>query len=131
VRALDTNVLVRALVADDEKQSPRAAEVLKNERFFVPVTVVLELEWVLRSRYRLGSAAVADAIARLTRLENAVIGESAAVAAAAAMSHSGWDFADALHHALSHGCESFATFDDGLVRRAKKARSLAPPVVAL
>ena len=51
MRAVDTNVLVRALVRDDAAQSAKAEEVLARDEVFVPVTVMLELEWVLRSRY--------------------------------------------------------------------------------
>jgi len=55
--ALDTNVLVRWLTDDDANQSAVVASLLevaeKEEvRLFVPVTVILETEWVLRSRYR-------------------------------------------------------------------------------
>lgn len=52
--ALDTNVLVRWLTDDDAKQSAIVASLLeraatKEARLFVPVTVILETEWVLRS----------------------------------------------------------------------------------
>jgi predicted nucleic-acid-binding protein len=47
VRAVDTNLLVRALVRDDAAQSAAAESVLANEPVFIPVTVMLELEWVL------------------------------------------------------------------------------------
>src|SRR3546814_19327915 len=53
---LDTNILVRWLVDDDAAQSRRIAERLRRaarreETLFVPMTVMLELGWVLRSRY--------------------------------------------------------------------------------
>jgi predicted nucleic-acid-binding protein len=53
---LDTNVLVRWLVEDDDRQAARAKRLFETTRsrrttLFVPVTVMLELEWVLRSRY--------------------------------------------------------------------------------
>jgi len=51
VRAVDTNLIVRALVRDDPAQSAAAETVLANEPVFIPVTVMLQLEWVLRSRY--------------------------------------------------------------------------------
>lgn len=51
MRAVDTNVLVRALVQDDPTQARRAQACLNAQRVYVPVTVILELEWVLRSRY--------------------------------------------------------------------------------
>ncbi len=57
VASLDTNVLVRLIVQDDEQQALVVAKLLarhakKSESLFVAVTVMLELEWVLRSRYR-------------------------------------------------------------------------------
>ena len=51
MRAIDTNVLVRAIVNDDTAQSASAIELLTDHDIYIPVTVVLELEWVLRSRY--------------------------------------------------------------------------------
>lgn len=50
MRALDTNVLVRALVQDDAAQGRRAEAFLSAQPVYVPVTVILESEWVLRSR---------------------------------------------------------------------------------
>jgi predicted nucleic-acid-binding protein len=51
MRAIDTNILVRALVRDDAVQSAKAEALLQgDEQLYVPVTVILELEWVLRSR---------------------------------------------------------------------------------
>lgn len=60
---LDTNVLVRWLVEDDDKQAARAKELFEAARaeqtmYFVPSTVMLELEWVLRSRYQFDKATV-------------------------------------------------------------------------
>ena len=66
----------------------------------------------------------------LAYLENAVIGEQGAVVAAAEKLRQGWDFADALQHALATGCTDFATFDTRLVRRAGRAELIDPPVIA-
>jgi predicted nucleic-acid-binding protein len=123
MRAIDTNVLVRAIVNDNPAQSARAIALLAEHAIFIPVTVVLELEWVLRSRYAFSPAVVAQAIAKITALNNVVVGERAAVLSAAARAALGWDFADALHVALSAGCEDFTTLDADLVKRA--ARELA------
>ena len=121
MRAIDTNVLVRALVNDNAAQSARAVALLTGHDIFIPVTVVLELEWVLRSRYAFAPKVVAQAIEKIAALSNVVVGERAAVLAAAARAAQGWDFADALHHALSHGCEDFLTLDADLVKRAARA----------
>lgn len=131
MRAVDTNVLVRALVQDDPDQGRRAQAFLKAHPVYVPITVILELEWVLRSRYGYPPRAIADAMEKLAVLENAVVGEQTAVVAAAAKIRHGWDFADALHHSLADGCEDFATFDTHLARRAGRDDSTAPPVIAI
>ena len=123
MRAIDTNVLVRAIVNDDTAQSARAVALLTEAEVFIPVTVMLELEWVLRSRYAFAPKVVAQAIAKITALGNVLVGEREAVLSAASRAAQGWDFADALHVALSQGCEDFTTLDADLVKRA--ARELA------
>ena len=131
MRALDTNVLVRALVQDDPAQGRRAQACLSAQQVYLPVTVILELEWVLRSRYGYSPRAIADAMEKLAILESAIVGEQAAVVAAARKMRQGWDFADALHHALAAGCDDFATFDTNLAQRAGRDKSTAPPVIAI
>jgi len=121
VRSIDTNVLVRALVNDNAAQSARAVALLTEHDIFIPVTVMLELEWVLRSRYAFAPKVVAQVVEKIAALSNVVVGERNAVLAATARAAQGWDFADALHHALSHGCEDFCTLDADLVKRAARA----------
>lgn len=133
MRAIDTNVLVRALVNDNAAQSARAVALLTGHDIFIPVTVVLELEWVLRSRYAFTPKVVAQAIEKIAALGNVVVGERTAVLAAAARAAQGWDFAGALHHALSQGCEDFSTLDADLVKRAARATASGAkvtPVIA-
>ncbi|MCI5218515.1 MAG: type II toxin-antitoxin system VapC family toxin [Candidatus Electrothrix sp. LOE2] len=47
----DTNVIVRLLVGDDKSQSEKAKQLFEQEEIFIPTTVVLECEWVLRYAY--------------------------------------------------------------------------------
>ena len=101
MRAIDTNVLVRAQVRDDAAQAARANALLSAHEFFIPVAVILELKWVLRSGYAFTPIVVAQAIEKIVSLGNVVVGERDAVLAATARAIQGWDFADALHHALS------------------------------
>jgi predicted nucleic-acid-binding protein len=131
MRAVDTNVLVRALVRDDPKQATRAEALLGEHAIFIPVTVMLELEWVLRSRYGFAPTRVAQALEMVASLGNVVVGERQAVLAATARVSEGWDFADALHHALSEGCDDFVTLDADLARRASRADTLAPAITRL
>ena len=131
MRAVDTNVLVRALVGDDEAQSTRAASLLEGQAIYIPVTVMLELEWVLRSRYAFAPKRVAQALEMLASMGKLTVGERQAVLAATARVAQGWDFADALHHALSAGCDDFVTLDADLARRALRGPKAVPTIVRL
>lgn len=56
MKGVDTNILVRFLVGDDEQQAKKVYELFKKveadkKELFVPATVVLELIWVLESAY--------------------------------------------------------------------------------
>jgi predicted nucleic-acid-binding protein len=60
--ALDTNMLVRLLVNDDLAQAEQAAALIDaSSACFVPITVALELEWVLRGAYKLPRESVISA----------------------------------------------------------------------
>ena len=131
MRAVDTNVLVRALVRDDAAQSPRAETLLQACTLYLPVCVVLELSWILRSQYGFTSRRIARALQLLVALANAAVGERQAVLTAAVRSAKGWDFADALHHALSAGCSDFVTLDATLARQAARSDICTPPVTRL
>lgn len=68
--AIDTNVLVRLLVRDDERQFAEAKRLvdqaaLANEPVLIVLCAILETEWVLRSRYKLDKASIAAAFAQL------------------------------------------------------------------
>jgi predicted nucleic-acid-binding protein len=120
MRAIDTNVLVRAIVNDDAAQSAKAIAFLTDNSVYIPVTVILELEWVLRSRYDFKPELIAQAIVKITALSNVVVGERAAVLSAANRAAKGWDFADGLHLALSEGCDDFTTLDSDLFKSASR-----------
>ena len=119
--ALDTNVLVRWLTDDDANQSAVVASLLeataKNDaRLFVPITVILEIEWVLRSRYRFDKPSVTaalDALMGVTELEFQT--QPALEQALWLYKQTGYpDFADCLHVALvsQAGQRPFLTFED-------------------
>ena len=126
--ALDTNILARLLLEDEADQVRRARRLLdeKGAAFWVPVTVVLELAWVLR-RNGLAREAVTSALRGLLALPRIRFQSPDALAVAVRWTEAGMDFADALHLALSGKAERFATFDEGLVKQARKAGAL--PVV--
>ena len=119
--ALDTNVLVRWLTNDDAKQCAIVlrlfdAAINKGERLFVTVTVMLEVEWVLRTKYHYDRpmvTAALNALLDVTELEFQI---------EPALEHALWlfkqtgsrDFADCLHIALvsQTGQGPLLTFDD-------------------
>lgn len=119
--AIDTNVVVRYLTGDHPEQSPRARVLVDGQPVFVPVTVALEVEWVLRSAYGYGSAEVAGALRAFGGLPTVTIEEAAVVAEALDRLDAGMDFADALHLGTSGQCEGFATFDQRFIKAARAA----------
>jgi predicted nucleic-acid-binding protein len=134
MRALDTNVLARFFVddADDAqaaKQRPAAIAALA-ERSFVSVTVLLELEWVMRGFYELPTRDVSRVLRALASIEHITLEDRDAVLVAVDAFDKGFDFADALHLSRSARASGFATFDQRLAKRAK-ALALTPPVELL
>ena len=119
---LDTNVWVRYVTNDDAAQAARAMRVIsKSTAIFVPKTVLLELERVLRAVYGLSADAVERSLLHVLGLPVVKPEEPEAVAAALEHYRGGLDFADALHMVSAEGV--FHTFDEKCVRKAK-ARSL-------
>ena len=134
MRALDTNVLARFFVddADDAqaaKQRPSAVAAL-SERAFVAVTVLQELEWVMRGFYGLPATDISRVLRSLSSIEHITLEDRGAVLMALDAFDKGLDFADALHMARSSRASGFATFDQRLAKRAKDL-ALSPPVELL
>jgi predicted nucleic-acid-binding protein len=128
VRAVDTNVLVRYYLRDDAAQARLAEKVLSAGDVFVPKSVVLELEWVLRSVAEQPAGKVLDCLAHLIALPGITVEDYEQVETALRNCREGIDFADALHHAASHACDELLTFDDRrYVRRATRL-GFKPPV---
>ncbi len=128
--ALDTNVIVRLLTADDPLQARRAAALIAREpRVWIPVTVLLETEWVLRAAYELRKEVIEAALRKLLALPQVEPDHPEAVEAALKGYAGGLDFADALHLALSSPAERFATFDRRLRARATRLQKAGPKVV--
>ena len=134
MKSLDTNVLARFFIddADDAqaaRQRPTAIAAL-SERAYVSVTVLLELEWVMRGFYDFSRRDVARVMRALVGIEHVALEDRDAVLAALDAFDAGLDFADALHVARSSRAAVFATFDRQLARRAK-ALALSPPIELL
>jgi predicted nucleic-acid-binding protein len=127
--AVDTNVIVRIVVNDDRHQTSRALNLLlRQDRVFVPKTVLLEMEWVLRTAYRLKAPAILRTMRSFMELANWEFEDDVAVRTALEWFEQRMDFADALHLALAGRECSFATFDRALI---SKARELGLQAVAV
>jgi predicted nucleic-acid-binding protein len=109
----DTNVLLRAIVRDDVAQSRLAERVLAEaESVVIPLPVLCELAWVLRSRYRHNAGSIAATLRSLIASDTVITDEPAARAGLAIL-ESGGDFADGViaHLGGSGGADTFVTFD--------------------
>lgn len=125
--ALDTNVLARYLLDDEPAQARAARRLLADAdaEYWVPVTVVLELAWVLR-KSDAPRAVVMDRVRDLLSLRNVRAQNADLVSQALRWAAQGLDLADALHLVLSGRAERFATFDEALVKQARKL-GVQPP----
>jgi predicted nucleic-acid-binding protein len=116
---LDTNVLVRYLVQDDRRQYEKARRLIQREAgngepVLISLLVLLEVEWVLRSRYGLPKADILAAFsALLDAADLAFEDETSVEYALYTWKDSAADFADCLIEARNRrlGCRATATFD--------------------
>ena len=107
-----------------------AYQVLRDEPdLFVPLTVVLKLEWVLRTFYDFGREEVVQVIQHLLGLRNVTLEDWPRIADALEWHGQGLDFADALHLAGSAACELLFSFDDRRFARRAVRLGLRPKVV--
>jgi predicted nucleic-acid-binding protein len=134
--SVDTNVLARFYVDDPgDREGARQRLVarrvmLKSASLFVALTVVLELEWVMRGFYGEPPETFGDVVDHLLGMPHVTVERWEAVKDAADLHRRGLDFADALHWSCSRGCEQFLSFDDRRLRRRARRLGLVPPVVA-
>ena len=120
MKALDTNVLARLLLKDNVLQFKKARALLaSNEIFTAPVTVMLELVWVLESN-DCTSTEIVDSLNLLMSLPNFKPAHEHVIRNALTAYLNGLDFADALHLVLSQKDEALLTFDKSFVKQASK-----------
>jgi predicted nucleic-acid-binding protein len=127
----DTNVLLRAIVGDDEEQGSLAIEALENaELVAVSLQSLCELAWVLDRRYGVSRADVGGAIRRLMETRNVEANRPAAEAGLIMLEHGG-DFADGViaYEGAWLGAETLVSFDRKavalLAAQGRPARLLA------
>lgn len=118
----DTNVLVRAIVADEPKQARVAQSALeKAELIAIAPTTLCEFVWVLSRGYDIPLTEIATAIRRLIASANVEVNRPAVEAGLALLSQGG-DFADGIiaFEGAGLGATTFASFDKDAVKRLKK-----------
>jgi predicted nucleic-acid-binding protein len=124
--ALDTNVLVRYVVQDDSGQLAAARRLIdrcvaEGQSLFVPVTVTLELEWVLRTSFGCVKDDVLQVLSNLFSAAELTFESERALEVALQLYRDGSaDFADCLHIALATeaGEQPLWTFDKGAAKVA-------------
>ena len=128
---VDTNILVRAVVRDDEKQARAAAALLKDaEVIAVSLPCLCEFVWVLRRVYNFGQHDIAAALDALLDARNVTVNRPA-VDAGLAVFKAGGDFADGLiaYEGSWLGGDTFVSFDKKAValiaKQGQQARLLA------
>lgn len=114
--ALDTNILARYLLNDTPAQTESAEQMLSGpEICTAPITVILELVWVLES-CDCERKEIAKALRLLCGLEYFQPQHFDALVRALHWYEGGMDFGDAVHLALSESAAAFRTFDKAFVR---------------
>ena len=122
--AADTNLLVRILTNDDPAQARRAVKLLKSDDIFIPKTVFLETEWVLRHAYGIGRSNIINGFKKILGLSDVSVEDPDSIYHAISWYENKLDFADALHLASSRRCTSFATFDSSFIKKAQQISSM-------
>jgi predicted nucleic-acid-binding protein len=123
---VDTNVLVRYLTRDDQPQYEKARrlidrEVAKGEPVLVSLLVLLETEWVLRSRYEMAKAEIITAFSALLETADLTFEDEPSIETAVySWKDSAADFADCLIESRNRrlGCRATATFDGRALKLA-------------
>lgn len=118
--SIDTNVVVRYLTRDDPRQATIARRLVDEHEVWVARTVLLEVEWVLRSAYGIVPEQACNALRAFAGLPTVTVETPEVIAQALSWMEDGMDFADALHLAVAADGAIFATFDRKLVTRARK-----------
>ncbi|RLB74991.1 MAG: VapC toxin family PIN domain ribonuclease [Deltaproteobacteria bacterium] len=119
MKAIDTNILIRFLIGDDELQAKKVYTIFKTaelekKELFVPLLVILEMVWVLESVYDIPRAEILDSINDLLLMP---IFKFDQLSTLQQFAHSAqgntYDLSDLLiaHSAKTNGCETVITFD--------------------
>ncbi|MCF6291524.1 MAG: type II toxin-antitoxin system VapC family toxin [Desulfobacterales bacterium] len=119
MKGIDTNLLVRFLVGDNEHQTKKVYNIFKKaesskQELFVPLLIVLELIWVLESAYEIPRNEILDSISELLLMPILKFEQQSTLQQfTIAAQGNRYDLSDLLiaHSAKFHGCDAVLTFD--------------------
>ncbi len=119
MKGVDTNILVRFLIGDDELQAKKAYKIFKKaesnrDELFVPLLVVLELIWVLDSVYDITRTEILDSISELLMMPILEFEHKSVLQQFTLSAQTNkYDLADLLiaYSAKLQGCDTVLTFD--------------------
>jgi predicted nucleic-acid-binding protein len=113
LKSVDTNVVVRLLLADDPAQSGIARQIIRPG-VFLPITVLLETGWLLGSFYKFSRVRLVASLLGLLDMPEIHVADEPNVRAAINHFGEGGDFADAIHLVAARGTDAFINFDKGV-----------------
>jgi predicted nucleic-acid-binding protein len=120
LKAVDTNVLARFLLNDDPAQTEMARDIIEAG-VFVPITVLLELGWLLQSHYGFDRSYLTAALGALLDIPTIMMADEEELRQALAAFAKRGDFADHIHLVAAKGAEAFVTFDQRMIGTAGMA----------
>lgn len=116
--AIDSNILVRILTNDSSDKTGEALRLINESSTFISMTVLLEVEIVLRRVYRIRQLHIVDAFRKLMEVEGLVVEDPERLDKALEYYEQGLSFADALNVAAAYShADRFYTFDNRLMNR--------------
>jgi predicted nucleic-acid-binding protein len=118
VIAIDTNVLVRLITLDDQKQAETALKMVSENQVFVSHLALMETAWVLRTFHEYGRPETLKVIRELIGSENIHVELEELTLWALDRAEAGADLADMLLVIAARDHEAFATFDKKIAKRA-------------
>lgn len=111
---IDTSILMRIFVADDEIQYEKSMNLLEGvDKFFVPITVFIEVVWVLTQTYKLPKSDVFEVLLDFIENSEKLVCDTKMVRTGLQMLQNNGDFADMINAYIGneYGYSHFVTFD--------------------
>ncbi len=116
--AVDTNLIVRLVVMDDDRHLELARSTFEKQPVFVPAIALLETVWVLTRRYGFSRDAILEAIEAVLVLGSVTLENETYTRWALDRYSRGADLGDMLLLVACREQDAFATFDKQIARRA-------------